>query len=488
MTADPDTAADAAMADAVAAHRAGDVNRAEGLYRAFLDTYGARPEVLNNLAGLRYQAGDWADAAALYSATLDAGAQHPAVFANLARAHQRLGAVADAVRAFEHALVLAPGDAAVWNDLGNARFAAGDAPAAAEAYESAVQADPNFVRAHNNLGNTRRALGAFDQALSAYETACELVADDHPDAGEVHTNRAHALLLAGRWDEGFEAYAWRWKKPGVPAPVDPGSPLWGGGPLDGRRILIVAEQGFGDCILGLRFAQVLADRAAWVGFAGPVPLVRLAAATAGIDGAIAFGDPAPDHDLHVPVMDLPGRLGARPDTMPGQVPYIGAMGPPARPPGPLRAGLAWAGNPAHIDDAHRSLAFRALAPVLDVAGVDFVSLQVGPDAADAEGDARVRNGVSTVTDFFDTAHVIAGLDVVIAADSAVAHLAGAMGAPVWVPLPRVPDWRYGLRGETPPFFPTMRVYRQSVRGDWSEPLARIAADLAGLRDESKGAP
>jgi Flp pilus assembly protein TadD len=471
---------DTLMAAAVAAQRGGDGAAAERLYRAFLEAHGPRPEVLNNLAGLRYQAGDWDEAAALYVRTVESGARHPAVYANLARAHLRRAAPDRAAAAFEQALALDPHDASVWNDLGNARFALDDLSGAAKAYERALRHRPAFARALNNLGNTRRAQGDIEAAVAAYTRACGLLADDDPDAGEIHTNRAHALLLAGRWAEGFAAYAWRWRKPGVAAPLDPGTPPWRGEPLAGRRILMVAEQGFGDSILGLRFAQVLTRDAAWVGFIGPAALSRLAEHVTGIDAVFDADETPAAHDVHVLAMDLPGLLGATPDGVPGAVPYVGVAGPARRTPGPLRVGLAWAGNPAQVDDAARSFGFAALDPVLAVGGVDFVALQVGPRAADAALDPRVRDGVAGAADFLDTAQVIAGLDLVIAVDSAVAHLAGAMECPVWVPLTRIPDWRYGLEGDRSAFFPSMRLYRQETRGDWSAPMARVAADLRAL--------
>lgn len=473
------------MAAAVQAHRAGDTAGAEKAYRTFIELFGAAPEVLNNLAGLRYLAGDWDEAATLYEQIISSGPEHPAVYSNLARARTHQGQWTNAVQAFEKALALEPTDADVWNDLGNARVSARDFAGGALAYQQAVTHRPEFARAHNNLGNTLRALGTMDPALTAYHAACDLTPDSHPDAGELHTNRAHALLLVGQWTDGFQAYEWRWRKPGVPAAFDPGSPHWNGESLRGKRLLLVAEQGFGDCLLGLRFAQSLADQSAWVGFVGPQSLVRLAARVRGISAAFSFNDALPAHDQHCSIMSLPRLLRAEPGHIPGDVPYVDITSTAPRKPGQLRVGLTWAGNATHVDDASRSFGFKALRVVLEVTDIDFVSLQVGEAAAQALGDTRTSNGVADVKDFFDTARVIADLDAVVAADSVVAHLSGAMGIPTFVPLPVVPDWRYGLHGDTSPFFPSMRLYRQRVRGDWTKPMADIAEDVTNLKDQHR---
>ncbi|MEQ9574478.1 MAG: glycosyltransferase family 9 protein, partial [Rhodospirillales bacterium] len=256
---------------------------------------------------------------------------------------------------------------------------------------------------------------------------------------------------------------------------------WQGEALAGERVVLIPEQGFGDVIQFARFAARVRERGGMPVLAVPGPLTALMAAQ-GWDVDIADAAAPPEAPLWCPLMSLGAVLGLTAGDISGAAylhaaPEMGEAGT-----GP-RIGLAWAGNPTHRRDGARSLPLADLSPLFDVPGLRFVNLQVGLRPEDAEEMAR-RPDLFAETphlgDFADTAAVVAGLDLVISADTAVLHLAGALGQPAWGLLPFVPDWRWGMSGETTPWYDSLRLYRQPALGDWSSVVARIAADLGRL--------
>jgi Flp pilus assembly protein TadD len=431
-----------------------------------------------------------------------------------------LGHAEAASSSFRMALALAPADAAAWSNLGNAERragpqaralaiapdnagargnlavrlqAAGERSAAARLQRQALALDPAFAEAWSNLGAWRQVEADLAFAARAFGRA---IASD-PGFAEGWWNRGLLRLLEGDWRRGLADYEWRWRRPGMARPLF-AMPSWQGRDEDprGRRILVWSEQGHGDTIQFLRFVPHLARRGAEVVLAVPRRLLGLVAAAAGVREAVAIETlaattPSAPADLEAPLMSLPLLLG--PEAAPVfEKPYLAApsVAPLAAPPASLArgrdpvVGLVWAGDPVNQGDAWRSLALPRLRPLLEVSGVRFVSLQFGPRAADIArlGFAdRLEDLSAVLGDFANTARFVAALDLVVTVDTAMAHLAGAMGREAWVMLARVPDWRWGLAGETTPWYPSLSLFRQRDPGDWDGVVRRLVDALERWR-------
>jgi hypothetical protein len=320
------------------------------------------------------------------------------------------------------------------------------------------------------------AIPCFDEALAAY-----------PDNADARWERALALFLTGRLDEGFRDAEARWTRLANPAgPArDFAAPRWlGEGEVAGRRVLVCWEQGHGDMLQFVRYVPMLARRGAVVHLLALPAQARLLAGLEGLAGLHVEGEALPGFDLWCPVMSLPLAFATRLETVPAEVPYLRA--------GPediaawrarlashrgRRVGLAWSGNPTYADDANRSAPWPAFAGLLEVPDCTFVVLHAEPEPALAGHPAVAWPG-GGFADFADTAALIAGLDLVVTVDTAVAHLAGALGVPVWIVLPHMPDWRWMLERSDSPWYPTARLFRQPRPGAWAPVLNTVAAALA----------
>lgn len=348
----------------------------------------------------------------------------------------------------------------------------------------ALEVQPSHLRAAANLGVALRTVGRLPSArfiLEQVEAAC-------PGDAEVTWNLALVDLMEGAHGEGWRRYEARLRLPGF-SRRDVDLPRWTGGPT--RRLLVTAEQGLGDSLQFCRFLRDLRQdhrpEVEHLVFAVQAPLVSLLRDQA--DEVVAIGGPLPEADTTVPLLSLPFTLGLDAGDLPRHVAYlrprpelVQAWRPRLR--GRLRVGLAFQGNPAYPADRERSIPLAAFAPLATLAGVKLFSLQKkhGLDQVAALGPSLGLINLGPELDegtapFQDTAAVLSQLDLLITSDSAVAHLAGALGQRVWVALPRVPDWRYGLTGEVYAWYPTMRLFRQEADGDWSGVFRRIAQAL-----------
>jgi hypothetical protein len=381
---------------------------------------------------------------------------------------------------------------------------------------------PNYAEAHSNRAGAFMALEQLDDAIACYERAVALK-PDLPDAygnmgvaymrkgdyaraldfvrqaiacdskfADGRWNHSLILFLLGRWEEGWHEHEWRWR---TPVPVSPlrkfSQPQWDGAPMPGRTLLLHAEQGFGDAIQFLRYVPLSRERSQAERVVVEVPplLVRLFAQSVepGIDviGREAWDASAlPPVDAHLPFLSQPLALREFAPLRMSE-PYLRADEAARavwreRLPAGFRVGLVWAGKSEHTNDHNRSIAFDRLLPLLRVPGVNFINLQIGTPLPQHEG-VVLHDLTADITDFADTAALVAELDLVIAVDTAVAHLAGAIGSRVWTLLPFSPDWRWGTAGEETPWYPTMRLFRQRTIGDWDEVIARVAAELSALR-------
>ena len=436
--------------------------------------------VLGNLAQALRNAGRAAEAVAPMGRAARLDPEDRQVAALRAGLHAALGDHPTAEEVFQALVDSRPEDPVARLGLADAVKCSGRFAEAMALYRRTLALEPANATAHFNLGVTASDCALGQAAIDGFRRAVRL-APDHVDA---RFNLGCQRLAAGDWDEGWRAFEWRLRR-GVPVP-DRGQPRWTGEPLEGRSVRLYAEQGHGDGIQFIRYAPLVAARGGRVVVECPAPLVTLFETVAGVASVHPLGE-APDTDLQCPLMSLPFVFGTRLETLPARVPYVtadparaarwrGRMGDGAG----LRVGLVWAGNAQFRGDHLRSPGLSALRPLLEVPGVRFVGLQVGEGRADLARvpvpDSLCDLGAE-LTDFADTAAVMANLDLVIASCTGSAHLAGALGVPVWVLLAHAPDWRWMHGREDSPWYPTARLFRQRRPGDWAELAARVATAL-----------
>lgn len=363
-------------------------------------------------------------------------------------------------------------------------------------FDRALAIEPNRIAALYNRGNALLGLNRIGEAAVHFERVIEL----QPEHAGAQLNSAIARLSLGDFRSGWRRYEWRWRTPDrVAGRRHFAEPLWlGDAELDGRTILLHAEQGLGDTIQFARYAPVVAQRGAKVVLEVQPSLKTLMTQLAGISLIVGRGEPLPRFDLQCPLLSLPLALGTELTTIPDRTPYLSASDAgfakwSARLPldAGLRVGLAWSGNPDLKNDRNRSIPLQQLSPLWSVPGIQIVSLQrdVRPgDLRLLDRTARiVRLGTEWV-DFADTAAVIAMLDLVIAVDTAVAHLAGAVGKPVWLLLPFAADFRWMVDRDDSPWYPTARLFRQIKRGDWSSVIRVVRDELSKVSRCGRAAP
>jgi tetratricopeptide (TPR) repeat protein len=459
----------------------GNLDDAVACFRRALEIQPDFAVARNNLGNTLKDQGKLEDAVACFREALASKPNSAAAHYNLGNALKDQGKLDDAANCYRRALELKPDFAEAHNNLGNVLKDQGKLDDAVARYRAALELKPDYADAHNNLGTVFMDQGKPDDAVACYGTALEL----KPDYAEAHLNRAHIWLLKGDWQRGWPEYEWRWKTM-LMAPRRFPQPLWDGAPLAGQTILLHAEQGFGDTIQFIRYASIVAQLGGTVRVVCQKPLLGLLEACPGIDQLVAQGDDLPAFNVHAPLLSLPGILKTSVTTIPAPIPYLAAK--PALVEqwrkrlsqlDGFKIGISWQGNPKFRGDNFRSIPLRYFAPLAQVPGVHLISVQKGvgtEQLAEFRKLFPVMDLASELGDFADTAAVLKNLDLVITSDTAVAHLAGALGVPVWVALSIAPDWRWLLDRADCPWYPTMRLFRQKAFGDWSEVFARIAAE------------
>jgi Tfp pilus assembly protein PilF len=502
----------------LAAHRAGDFAEADRLYRALLQRDPGNFDLLHLAGSANHELGRLGEALRFLAAAVRCDARSAAALSDLGLVQHRLERYVDALASYDAALAIEPDNCDIINRRAVALLRL-DRPDDALAELARVLAvAPGHTEALGNRGNVLARLNRPSEAIAAYDAARRVVGDTarlltnrahalrrldrieeavadlqnaiacRPDFAEAHFELGMARLARGDFAGGWDEYEWRWKT-GTFAPSRRPftSPLWTGAQdLTDRTILLHGEQGLGDTIQFARFVPLVARRGARVILEVQPELVSLLAGFAGAASVIARGRKLPRFDLHCPLMSLPRAFRTTTETTPATVPYIDVSAARAQPfaqrlpaQGPL-IGIAWAGRRAHHNDQNRSLPLARLAPLLRRPGARFVRLQ--RDLCDGD-DAILRQSPNVLDlggvpeDFADTAALIARLDAVIAVDTAVAHLAGALGKRLFLLLPFAADFRW-LRGrDDSPWYPTARLMRQPAFGDWDGVVARLCALL-----------
>jgi len=403
---------------------------------------------------------------------------------NRGGALEALGRHDEALAAHERAIAFNPNYAVAHYNRGVALQSLGRYEEALNAFDRAAFIKPDYASAYNNLGSTLQVLGRYEEALAAHDRAIALNAANP----EAWWNKSLLLLLTGRYEEGWRLYEWRWRlKEYLPLARQFAQPLWSGSEdIAGRTLLLHHEQGLGDTIQMLRYVPLLAAKGARILLEVPATLSALAGVLPGVAGVLQTGDVLPAFDLHCPFMSLPPAFKTGLETIPASMPYLKApegrvhlwkdrMGAKTRP----RIGLVWSGGKTHKLDRLRSIPLATLLPLLE-RDAEFHSLQVEYRESDREilaKDGRLSDHSGEIKDFADTAALIEAMDLVIAVDTATAHLAGALGKPVWILLPYAPDFRWLRQREDSPWYPTARLFRQPAVNAWEPVIARLKAEL-----------
>ncbi|MDP3310931.1 MAG: tetratricopeptide repeat protein, partial [Polaromonas sp.] len=388
---------------------------------------------------------------------------------------------------YDQALALQPDHAQAYNNRGAALRDLQQYQAALDSYERAIALKPDYADAYNNLGVALGDLGRHPEARASYERACDL----QPDYAEAHWNLALGDLQVGHFERGWQAYEWRWKRealaPGLLRSFP--QPLWlGTESLEGKTILLHAEQGLGDTLQFSRYARLVAQRGARVILEVQPPLLRLLTGLDGVAQVLAQGSESPPFDCHCPLLSLPLAFKTTLSTMPpplaieknpdSMARWAARLGTGQRP----RIGLVWSGNPGHNNDLHRSIALADLLGHLP-SGPQYVSLQKdvrATDRATLEARSDILHVGDDLEDFTDTAALCELMDGVVSVDTSVAHLAGTLGRKLWLLLPFNPDWRWMLERTDSPWYPGAVLCRQPAIGDWDSVLSRLGQQISRI--------
>ena len=464
---------------AFAAHNEGRHGDAEALCRTLLLINAADAQLLFLLGMILHRTGRDAEAADHLQRAAAWQPDAARIFSGLGCARRGLRDWAGAQKNFARAAELEPRNGDHFYHLGIAWHELGDLERALAAFQKAVELNPRDHTSWNNLGKIYKQFNRLDESLAAFNRALEI----SPGYELAKHGRAISLLTAGRLAEGFPEYESRWSKI-APRLFD--RPRWHGESVAGKTVFIHAEQGFGDGIHFVRFVRLVRERAARVILECRPELKSLFVFSGCADEIVAFGEPVPAFDVFASIISLPGLLGVTEKNIPGRTPYLQA--PPADPlppanTGNLKVGFAWAGSATHSDDASRSLPLELFAPILQAPGATFYSLQLPVPARDKtffQSLSAVVDLSPRLNDYLATAALVAQLDLVIAVDTSVAHLAGALAKPVWTLTQFDADWRWFLDRPDTAWYPTMRLFRQAQRNQWPPVVARVAEELKQL--------
>jgi tetratricopeptide (TPR) repeat protein len=472
-------------------HRAGRLDEAKELYLRELASDPDNAVALHLLGVVLHQQGDPSRAIALIRKAVTTKPDYPEAYSALATALKITGKIDEAAACLRQAIALNPNVADWHSNLAVALMTLGNTEEAAAACRRAIAIRPDHAVAHNVLGNALTTLGKVDEAADAYSRAIVI----RPDYADAHGSLGILLLAMGELRQGFQEYRWRWQASNFleRMPVL-ACPLWQGESLSGKAILVYCEQGYGDSIQFIRYAAPLSRMAARVTVHTNEPLAGLFRSIPGIEVVTAYED---CFDYHIPLMCLPRLFKTTLETIPAEVPYLAAEPRKAARwaerlsvyEDKTKAGLVWAGG-AHarnvdsdLIDRLRSVTLQQFAPLADIAGIQFFSLQKGEPAAQAlhpPPGMQLIDMTAELHDFEETTALVGNLDLVITVDTSVAHLAGALGKPVWILSRFNGCWRW-LRGrEDSPWYPTARLFHQKTAGAWDEVVARVAAELAKL--------
>ncbi|WP_341902427.1 tetratricopeptide repeat protein [Polaromonas sp. YR568] len=431
-------------------------------------------------------------AVAAYDTAVSIRPDYPDAHFNRGNLLRELKRPEQAVASYDLAIAQKPDYAKACLNRGVALYELNRLEDALASYDRAIRYNAGYADAFVNRGICLYELRRLDEAVASYDQALAL----QPDYPEAMLNKSLTLLLQGKLLQGWDLYEWRWRLP-ASAPYRPAfaQPCWSGRePVEGKTILLVGEQGFGDFVQFSRYASLLSARGATVVLQAPPSLASVLKDLAGVSRIVVKGEPLPPFDLYCPLLSLPKAFGTDMDTIPSAPRYLQAdprkvahwraeldrrTGDKTR----LRIGLVWSGNPTQGNDRNRSMALSALVPHLPV-NHQYVSLQKDVRPADRltlERHSHILHLGDELKDFSDTAVLCELMDLVLTVDTSVAHLSGALGRPTWVMVAFVPDWRWLLEREGSPWYPSIKLYRQPARDHWANVFSRLWVDLKQLQ-------
>jgi tetratricopeptide (TPR) repeat protein len=471
-------------------HGQGRLSQAIAAYRAASRVMPEMQPAYANLGLAYYQSGDLEQAGLAYEKAIGLHRNLAAIFTNLGIVREEQRNLEEAKACYHCALRIDSGYADAHFNLGNIHLSQHELEHALTCYTQALQSEPRHFKALGNMGRAYHLMGLIDPALDCYDRAIAL----KPDNPEAHLNRAVARLLVGEWDTGWNDYEWRfqcrdWKRT---YPHRLYGQRWQGESFKGQTLLVHSEQGIGDAIQFARYLRLAKARGGRVIFETRRSLLSLFASLEGVDERIELSadkPPAVHYHYYVPLGSLPGIFKTTLNNVPDETPYLKADTDKVRlwqqrlPAEGLNVGLVWGGNDTYKE---RSCTLADMSPLGFVKGTNWIGLQKGPAAAQASPERLPRhfnvvNWGAMFEDFSDTAAALECLDLIISIDTSVAHLAGAMGKPVWVLLPAVPDWRWLLERSQTPWYPSAHLFRQSRDGGWGRVIAHMSASLEQWR-------
>ena len=501
--------------------RMGRCEEAAACYRKALQQRPDDFSALNNLGQVLALIGNHPEAEHVYRQAMALDPQRAETYFNLGELSANRNAPEKAIAHYRRAIQLRPDMLEAYNNLGTVFQKQGNFRAAEKCYRKVVELSPDLAEGHYNLGSILKQLDRFEEAAGHLKHAIALKADYKEaynnlalayknrgeleiatacftralaidaDFAEAHWNRSFTYLLRGELEKGWDDFEWRFRQPKWKSlyPFRLSGPRWDGSKSPHLRLLVHDEQGLGDTLQFVRYLPMVKERVGTVIFETRRSLIPLLAGFPGIDEIIersADGAPKADYDAYVALMSLPWLFRTKPSNIPDRIPYLKApedkmlawknrIGGPG-----LKIGVVWAGRPEHTNDHNRSCRLDQFAALADLPGLQWYSLQKGPAEAqldDWRSMSPIENLGTAFDDFTDTAGAIANLELVITVDTSVAHLAGAMGAPVWVLLPYIPDWRWMMRRQDSPWYPTMRLFRQPEQGDWHSVFSQTRCAL-----------
>jgi len=457
---------------------------AESIYQRVLTVNPGHADAWCYLGILYYDMGRYNESLSAYEQAVRIRPRFPIALSNMGNTLSALGKYAEGEASIRQALAMEPKYANAWTNLGAVLVKQGRLQESTDCFHHALELSPDSEPAHRNLGAALVRQGNLGDGERHSEAALRI----NPRSAEAHRNRAIVWLLTGDWERGWPEFEWRWQCAEQKMPAF-WQPAWNGESLEGRRLLMFAEQGLGDTIHFLRYASLAREQGAYVIVECQKSLVPLLTSFRDLDELVPRGSPLPPFDIHVPLMSAPRLFGTRVDNVPANLPYLFAESERvdrwrdslAQYAG-FRIGIAWQGSRDHPGDRDRSAPLESLAPLVR-SGAQLISLQKGFGAEQISSasfkESIVDFGQSLDADgtFLDTAAIMKNLDLVITVDTALAHLAGALGVPVWLALSTVPDWRWLQARSDSPWYPTMRLFRQSQKGDWKNVFADMASHL-----------
>ena len=481
------------LENAVALHQKGQLGQAEAIYRQLLGIDPANAEALHLLGVIAHQTGNHKSAVDMISHAIEINPHVAIYYLNLSNALQELKQLDAAIASCDKAIALKPDYAEAYSNRGVALQELKQFDAAIASCDKAIALKPDYAEAYLNRGVALQELKQFDAAVASCDKAIAL----KPDYAEAYWNKSLLLLLIGEFVKGFNLYEWRWdKKDIIKFKRNFSQPLWlGGESLLGKTVHILSEQGLGDTIQFCRYAKMVSDLGANVILEVQKPLVRLLKDLTGVSTLIAKGDPLPEFDFHCPMLSLPLAFKTDLNSIPSAKSYLEAEAERVaywkdRIKGDgLKIGIAWQGSYG-TKSVGRSFELKLFKNIADLPNVQLISLQKG------YGSEQLRNmpqgmqvmdlGEELDADgaFIDSAAVIMNLDLVITSDTALAHLAGALGIKTWVALKYVPDWRWMLDRQDSPWYPSLKLYRQQKIDDWAPVFNQMLVDITSIRKVS----